>query len=62
MIYNYQIENIKPYDYPEFCDAYVSYAEDKEGRPLTDYEIKKWEEDNPEQLLQLIHEAFTHDR
>jgi len=26
-------------DYPDFCDAYVEYAEKADGTPLTDAEI-----------------------
>lgn len=28
-------------DYPDFCDAYVEYAEDLSGRPLTEHELEQ---------------------
>lgn len=28
-------------DYPDFCDAFISYAEWKDGTPLTDDELEK---------------------
>lgn len=27
-------------DYPDFCDAFISYAEDAEGNPLTEAELE----------------------
>ncbi|HLD91160.1 MAG TPA: hypothetical protein VI911_09125 [Patescibacteria group bacterium] len=38
-IYNYEISGIDTKDYPDFCDAYVSYAEHEDGTPLTDEEL-----------------------
>ena len=34
-----EIENVDPRDYPDFCDAYFSYAEYTDGTPLTDDEL-----------------------
>jgi len=38
MIKNIEIEGIDPSDYPDFCDAYISYAE-IDGRPATEKEL-----------------------
>jgi len=38
-IYNVEIEGIDHMDAPDYVDAYISYAEDKGGRKLTDYEL-----------------------
>ena len=35
-----EMDGIDLKDYPDFCDAYISYAEDKTGRPLTDEELE----------------------
>ncbi len=36
---NIEIGGIDMNDYPDFCDAYVEYADKKDGTPLTDSEI-----------------------
>ncbi len=36
---NVEIDGIDQSDHPDYCDAYISYAEDDEGRPLTQEEI-----------------------
>ena len=35
-----EMDGIDLKDYPDFCDAYISYAEDETGRPLTDEELE----------------------
>jgi hypothetical protein len=34
-----EISGLDPQDYPDFCDAYFSYAEYENGTPLTDDEL-----------------------
>lgn len=36
---NMEFEGINMQDYPDFCDAYLSYAELEDGTVLTDEEI-----------------------
>ena len=36
---NIEIDNINMKDYPDFVDAYIIYAEDDNGTPLTDIEL-----------------------
>jgi hypothetical protein len=36
-----ELGGVDPSDYPDFCDAYVEYAEDTSGRPLTDEELEQ---------------------
>lgn len=50
---SFVVESIYEKDYPDFSDAYVSYAEFKGGIPLTDEEmdILHWE------CSELIYEA-----
>ena len=48
---NYQsvsVDDVKAWDYPDFCDAFVEYAEWEDGTPLTDDEINLLNENNPE--------------
>lgn len=44
MIDNIKFEDIDHSDYPDFCDAFISYAE-KDGIPMTEEEIDKLNED-----------------
>lgn len=46
-----QLEDVDMADYPDFCDAFVSYAEYKDGTPLSDDDLEKLNED-----AYLIHE------
>ena len=34
-----ELGGVDPSDYPDFCDAYVEYAETLAGRPLTEGEL-----------------------
>jgi hypothetical protein len=43
--YNVEVEDVDPKDYPDFCDAYISYAEHEDGTPFTDEELIKLNED-----------------
>ena len=37
---NVSVSGIDHRDYPDFCDAFIDYAEDGTGRPLTDAELE----------------------
>jgi len=41
---NIEIDNINMNDYPDFVDAYIIYAEDNNGTPLTDTELDQLNE------------------
>lgn len=48
-ITNFEIDGVDSKDYPDFCDAYLSYAEHSEtGEPLTEAELIQFTEDNPD--------------
>ena len=34
-----EIAGVEMYDYPDFCDAYVEYAEKLDGTPSSDAEL-----------------------
>lgn len=36
-----EFEDIDPRDYPDFTDAYISYAEFKDGTPLNDVQLEE---------------------
>ncbi len=44
-IQNVEVEDVFTWDYPDFCDAYVSYAEHLDGTPYTDAELEELNED-----------------
>ena len=48
---DYEIEDVKSWDYPDFCDAYISYAEDENGKEMTEQQIQEWTENNEEEFF-----------
>ena len=42
---NIEMEDVHAWDAPDFCDAYVSYAEHADGTPLTEDELEAIMED-----------------
>ncbi len=40
-----EICGIDSSDYPDFCDAYIDYAEYEDGTPLTGDELEELDED-----------------
>ena len=46
------VENICREDYPDFCDAYISYAEYTDGTPLTDVELEKLNDESGDWINQ----------
>lgn len=46
-------------DYPDFCDAYVEYAEFENGMPLNELEIQILEDDYPDLVHELAHDCFV---
>ena len=56
LIDNVKIEGIDMRDYPDFTDAFISYA-DYDGKPMTEYELDEINEDRDfvyEQTLKAI--------
>ena len=43
-----RVDGVVPSQYPEFEDAYLSYAEHSDGTPLTDEELERLNEEHPE--------------
>lgn len=35
-----EVDGVDPSDYPDFCDAFFSYAEFEDGTPLADEELE----------------------
>ncbi len=38
-IINIEFEGVDSKDYPDFCDAFIAYAEHEDGTPLTEDEL-----------------------
>ena len=55
---NIKIENVVMNDYPDFCDAFISYAEHENGSPLTEEELEKVNEAEGNLINNLAHESL----
>ena len=55
---DYEIEDVKSWDYPDFCDAYISYAEDENGNEMTEDQIQEWTENNEEEFYEMVLESL----
>lgn len=42
---NIEVDGVDTKDYPDLCDAYISYAEHSDGTPLSDEELEALNED-----------------
>lgn len=51
-----EIDGIDTEDYPDFVDAYITYAEYEDGTPLTDEELHDFEAENYGLVGELIHD------
>jgi len=51
---DYELEDVKSWDYPDFSDAFISYAEDENGKELTEEQIQEWTENNEEDFYEMI--------
>ena len=56
-IENLEVEGIDPSDYPDFCDAYISYAE-IDGKPASDEEMDELNEDSSFVYEKVIERVF----
>jgi len=50
---NAEVDGVESDDYPDFCDAFFSYAEYEDGTPLTDEELEQLGDENSEMVNQL---------
>ena len=55
---NIELEGVSWNDYPDFCDAYISYAEHENGEPFTDVELDTLNEDGLFVHQQAMDELF----
>lgn len=55
--FNMEVEDVDPNDYPDFSDAYISYAEHEDGTPFSDEELIKLNEDG-DQVYEAVMQHF----
>ena len=53
-----KVENFKTQDYPEFIDASITYGEYSDGTPLTESELKTFQNNNIEAVREIIYERL----
>ena len=58
-IFNAEIDGVDTRDAPDFCDAFVSYAEHEDGTPLTQKELDDLNENHGDIVHQLVWEHLT---
>jgi hypothetical protein len=49
-----EFDGINPKDYPDFSDAYVTYAEYADGTPLSESEIEKMEYEQQDEVYDAL--------
>ena len=54
----YELEDVKSWDYPDFCDAFISYAEDENVKEMTEQQIEEWTENNEEEFYEMVLESL----
>tara|TARA_R110000737_G_scaffold331760_1_gene348242 strand:- start:434 stop:646 length:213 start_codon:yes stop_codon:yes gene_type:complete len=37
-----EIDDVQAWDYPDFCDAFISYAEYEDGTEASEEDIEQW--------------------
>lgn len=53
-----EIDGVDRGDYPDFCDAYFSYAEFEDGTPLTDEQLEELGDENPDAINMLANDSY----
>ena len=53
-----EVENVDSRDYPDFVDAYISYAEFTDNTVLTDEELEEYNDSCPEIAQELAFESM----
>lgn len=55
---NVSVSGINMADYPDFVDAYISYAESSNGQALTDDQLETLTNDNQEFVQEMAHDEI----
>ena len=54
-----EVDDINPRDYPDFCDAYISYAEYANGEELDDEALEKLNDEAGDWINQYCLENYA---
>lgn len=54
-----EVDGIDGRDFPDFVDAYVTYARTLDGQPLTDEQLEDINDECPELAQQAAYELFV---
>lgn len=58
-VINAEVDGVHRDDYPDFCDAFFSYAEWADtGEPLTEQCLDRLTEENGDVLNEMAHESY----
>ena len=52
------MDGVDSRDYPDFCDAFIDYAEYEDGTELNEDELEDFQNENPELVYELAFESF----
>lgn len=55
----FEVDGIHAWDYPDFCDAYICYAEYEDGTPLTEDELDALHDANSDLVHELAHQRWN---
>ena len=55
---DYEIDGVDARDYPDFCDSFLAWAVDKNGKELSDIELEYVSETYPEWINELAFESL----
>ena len=55
---NVCVTGINMADYPDLVDAYICYAEDSKGNPLTEEQLEALTNDNQEFVQEMAHDEI----
>jgi len=58
---NAEVDGVEGSDYPDFSDAFFSYAEYEDGTPLNDEELEQLGDENGEMINQLAQDKFNNE-
>lgn len=56
---NAEVDGVEGDDYPDFSNAFFSYAEYEDGTPLSDEELEQLGDENGEMINQLAQDKFN---
>ena len=52
-----ELDDVHTWDYPDFCDAFISYAEYNDGTEASDDDIQMWSEENECTFSEMVLES-----